>query len=82
MLYIEDIPRFSSPIFRRYPWVLKPYILKVPIGVQVLYFEGRLTSLDPIFRRYARVINLNILNIVISLKPMDDEDTVPSKYMT
>jgi len=56
----------SSPILWRYPWTLKSYILTVPSGPSVLYFQGALGSLNPIFWRYPCVLKYSILTVALS----------------
>ncbi len=55
--------RSSSSIFQRYPWILKPYIMEVPIGPQALYFGGTHGSSGPIFQRYPQVLKPYILEV-------------------
>ncbi len=49
VLLYTNTHRCSSPIFWRYPQVLKSYNLQVPLDAQVLYFGGTLTCSSPIF---------------------------------
>ncbi len=53
----------SSTIYWGYPWVAKYYILRVPLGPQVLYIGGTLESLSTIYWGYPWALKYYILGV-------------------